>query len=505
MAYSITPANSTVYTDRSTTIFSSWLNDVNSTVYNTIPQIGKVVMLQNPAGTWVVYGPQGQVVNISASTTGGLQEAINYITSYPVEVIGFGTINVSSTITVPAAYKADLFVSQGITINYTSSIGSNACINCDSKENCQIRFHAVVVQYPGDTGTVFNMKPTNPAPTTGNTVFAASLIEWGTAAPSSGGGGLQIDPSVGSIVGNTISLDDSNGGTFSIRVGLPGSSTLVVEDNNITYKYIHGASSYGIQILASTTHQANIRRNNWHCGRISPNGASSIGLLTYGQNDTFFGLNATNEEGTLNYGVVFQTGATGNTVMCNSISGATTAAVSDISGGLNTISQSGVQYGLQQAGAGTGVYYPIGQISAQVLPAQTPNTMTETVLQTYTLPANSMNNLGRGVRVRAWGVFAANSNNKTVRLYFGALAAVSSGTLSSSNTAWVINMEVYRTTSGNQIYWGNIIAGNSDIGVQQGVATATDTGTIVINVTGQNGSNSAGDIICNGMTVDIIS
>ncbi|MES2848398.1 MAG: hypothetical protein V4685_05045 [Bacteroidota bacterium] len=51
------------------------------------------------------------------------------------------------------------------------------------------------------------------------------------------------------------------------------------------------------------------------------------------------------------------------------------------------------------------------------------NTLTgETDLMTYLLPANSLVNLGSIIKIRAWGIYAANANNKTVKLIFGLTA-----------------------------------------------------------------------------------
>ena len=72
-----------------------------------------------------------------------------------------------------------------------------------------------------------------------------------------------------------------------------------------------------------------------------------------------------------------------------------------------------------QAGNSTSNVRVAGQITAQLTPAGTPANTNETTLQTFTLPANTLDAPGRCLKIRAWGTFGANANGKTVRLYFG--------------------------------------------------------------------------------------
>lgn len=122
-------------------------------------------------------------------------------------------------------------------------------------------------------------------------------------------------------------------------------------------------------------------------------------------------------------------------------------------------------------------------------------------LMTYTIPANTLRTNQR-VRIAAWGTTAANANSKTVRLHFGGTSI--GGTLPTNATPWHLEGNVFVTGSSTQKYdrWG--AAQGIAMSVGNGSLTETDTSTIVVKVTGQNGTASAGDITCLGFTVEII-
>jgi len=122
-------------------------------------------------------------------------------------------------------------------------------------------------------------------------------------------------------------------------------------------------------------------------------------------------------------------------------------------------------------------------------------------LMSYTMPAETMNVANRGVRIIAWGTTAANSNQKTINLYFGATILRMIGPVPSNNTAWRIEATILRVTETTQKASGTSIVGtnpNSDV-----TAPVEDLSTdTLIKVTGEGTVND--DVLQEGMIIQLL-
>jgi hypothetical protein len=145
-----------------------------------------------------------------------------------------------------------------------------------------------------------------------------------------------------------------------------------------------------------------------------------------------------------------------------------------------------------------------GLIAAQLTATGTGADTTEDTLQTFTLPANAFDAIGRGVRIEAWGTTGADNNTKTVRLYFGA-KIYDSTTLTTNNGSWFMWANVYKTGPNTQSAIATSTFVNSTPATAVTTPNQVDTAGIVIKVTGQNGTAVANDIVCSGMTVNFIN
>lgn len=128
----------------------------------------------------------------------------------------------------------------------------------------------------------------------------------------------------------------------------------------------------------------------------------------------------------------------------------------------------------------------------------------EDALMSYTLPANSLNTTGRGLRITAFGTATNNANAKNLRFYWGGVLIYNTAFLASSNTHWKVEILVFRTALNTQIYvitatGDNMQETTYDKGVVSG-ASATETGTIVIAFTGE--ATTTNDIIQYGMIIE---
>lgn len=147
-----------------------------------------------------------------------------------------------------------------------------------------------------------------------------------------------------------------------------------------------------------------------------------------------------------------------------------------------------------------------GLISAQTGAVATPATTTESTLQSYTLPSNTLSTAGQAVRTTCWGLTGANANTKVMKLYFGA-SVIATASAASNAQNWYLDFIVMRTAAATQAFLGRGVAGTGSLTPVAVVNTAgTDalTAGVLIKCTGTNGAASASDITATGMIVELI-
>lgn len=160
--------------------------------------------------------------------------------------------------------------------------------------------------------------------------------------------------------------------------------------------------------------------------------------------------------------------------------------------GLGTLNQV-----IQSINNGTG-----GLLNAQTAAVATGTGTAEQTLQTYSLPANTLNIAGQYLTVRCWGATAANTNNKTAKLYFGA-SVISTPTMATSAETWSLEYIVMRRTATTQAFVGNGAISTGPVPLAPVVTDGAETLTaaVVIKCTGTDGTSSAADITANAMLV----
>lgn len=159
---------------------------------NQILYTGKITMLRNATGTWCVYDQNSNLVNISASTTDGLQEAINLACTphgtagYDLEVIGGDestagaiVINCTTTVNIPPTQGKRIRIG-AVTINFGAGLGANNGVQIDSTEMTDIDMSGCQIVYAG-TGWSLAFQPTNGTPgdniiTCGDTRFHCTTV-----------------------------------------------------------------------------------------------------------------------------------------------------------------------------------------------------------------------------------------------------------------------------------------------------------------------------------------
>lgn len=122
-------------------------------------------------------------------------------------------------------------------------------------------------------------------------------------------------------------------------------------------------------------------------------------------------------------------------------------------------------------------------------------------LTSYTVPANTLATNGQSIRFEAAGTLGANTNTKTIRVYFAGGSIFDSGNIGGlSDPYWYVQGRIVRTGATSQV---TACFGGSKGALLKTVVTGasgTLSGTCVLKVTGEAVSNN--DIV---LTMFVVS
>jgi hypothetical protein len=173
-----------------------------------------------------------------------------------------------------------------------------------------------------------------------------------------------------------------------------------------------------------------------------------------------------------------------------------------------------------QAGSSAATFPLEGNLNVQTSAAgvNPGATAADNVLAVYSLPASFFDKAGRGISIAAAGSFAANADNKRVKIIVNATTAVvgstvtggtticDTGTVATNGSGWLLEGSVFKygaaasnTQLGihNQAQIGAAVASM----LAPSLITATESGAILIAITG-NATTAATDIIFNFMQIN---
>lgn len=146
---------------------------------------------------------------------------------------------------------------------------------------------------------------------------------------------------------------------------------------------------------------------------------------------------------------------------------------------------------------------PAGVISAQQSAAGigTGADTTEDTLFTFDLPANALDQAGRGILIEVFGSLANNAHTKTVKVYCGtSVFTAINGT--QANLGFSARMRVVKTATDIQVSTAEGTLGSTALTTPIPIAGADDDGAaITIKVTGQTATAAANDVLANAMIV----
>lgn len=148
-------------------------------------------------------------------------------------------------------------------------------------------------------------------------------------------------------------------------------------------------------------------------------------------------------------------------------------------------------------GVGTSTNVLTGAVNLNATAVGNAADTTEDNLMSYALPANSMDQNLRSVRVTAWGDGVSTADATTVKCYFGATAVVTKVLTASQANTWRTTFEVIRTGAATQVASGTLVNGGTASSTVQSNASPGETtsGAITIKCTGQRATTSSANSV----------
>lgn len=117
----------------------------------------------------------------------------------------------------------------------------------------------------------------------------------------------------------------------------------------------------------------------------------------------------------------------------------------------------------------------------------------ETTLMTANIDVNTLSKVSSSLLIFACGTTAANSNNKTLNLYFGTSQIFTTGAFAGNGISWTLQAEIVRSGQASQITWAQFFGSATLTSkVQVGSANMNLATNQTITLTGQG--TSTGDI-----------
>lgn len=124
-------------------------------------------------------------------------------------------------------------------------------------------------------------------------------------------------------------------------------------------------------------------------------------------------------------------------------------------------------------------------------------------LITYSLAKNTMGKTNDRLVIKAFGTFAANGNNKTIKLYLGSTQLFSTGAIAANAKDWCIESEIIRTGSATQEVITNCYTDTSLVGTITDYISGTEDFTTALTIKCTGEATSDDDIIQKGLTINL--
>jgi hypothetical protein len=468
-----------------------------------------------------VTGPQGSSVALWGTTSGctkvtpaGTASGTLTAPSATDQLIARATTDTLTNKTYDTAGTGNVFKINGTAITAvsgntatvattTGALTSTHCVNIDASGNLK------------DSGSTCGGAGGSPG-------GSDTQVQYNNSGAFGGAAGFVFDKTskvtlgvAGTSVGG-IALNNATSGSITINpaTGALGTVTATLPANTGTIAELNLAQTW---TAAQTHNSGTLKLAGATSGTLTVNCAGTCGTntLTLPAGTTDFSatggtsqvVKQTSSGGAFTVGQLqcsdLSNGATG----CSTATG-TSGATLPLLNGTNT--WSGAQTfnkddALITAGNSTSTVKPSGLLCQGL--SSTGNTADAgpDTLQSCTVPANTLDAVGRGLHVETWGVFAANGNTKTVTVTWGGTTIYTSTALTGSGLNWYVWCNIYKTGANAQTAACTGIFQNTVPGSNVNATAITDTSSATIVTTGTSGSSAANDIVSKGQTVMVIN
>lgn len=280
---------------------------------------GGVRMYRTSSGVWRVLDGVGDEIDISSSTTDGLQEAINSACNngYDLFVYGGGhkttggtneaVITCTTGIDWPTMQGNTIWFG-GVDIQFTSAVGSANGFDFDSCMGVNFQFNGEII-YQGTSAAIL-FSPRNNVPLDGITTIVDSVFHFNTVGSTATAGQcVRFVPTSGNIgrcAFSFVEVIDSSAG-----IQIENSATYFTTQNWIKAVGIHdqdsGLGNVGLKVGNSTTNSGSVVGNFFD---VSVNVAGSTAIDVYGETNIIRCV--INHDSGTTQGIALETSATGN-------------------------------------------------------------------------------------------------------------------------------------------------------------------------------------------------
>lgn len=307
---------------------------------------GLVRMVRTGVGTFKVFSEDGTEVDISASTTDGLQEAITEASDngWDLHVSGGGynasglldppLITCIVQVEIPQGYLRRI-VMDGVNIKFTNNLGTDTGLRVNSSMMCSLEINGRI-EYEG-RGYAVQFSPTTSLNKNAQTIMTDSYFSIDTIAYTSGGQESYAScVGIGSSAGSTANCvfrfgeldgagdDASPNAKYGILIATPPSGKTI--SNNLFYvTRIYDVFTVGVQVGRSTTANTRVYGNHFLIGNIDPKGATANAIGTYASNNYYNFASNSSVSGTYDYGIYLESSASNNIFIARHIDDEDTA------------------------------------------------------------------------------------------------------------------------------------------------------------------------------------
>jgi hypothetical protein len=125
----------------------------------------------------------------------------------------------------------------------------------------------------------------------------------------------------------------------------------------------------------------------------------------------------------------------------------------------------------------------------------------EDILITYPMPANVLNTKGQFLEVTAWGIVAANANNKRIKFKIGSTILLDTTAVAANSGSWVIDAKITRSGTNKEDCITKIVSSNTLIIDSANYVEAAEDMTSNMNIFCTGEATADDDIVQKGMLV----